>query len=520
MYKEDYLNEESGDEYREVKAGITSWSLSMIIHFLVMLLISSLYIYQNFEKERPPVNLVPYEIPLQEEEEEPIDKVELEKVEIEIEVETEITKEEVKLPELEELDEIDETEDDELLEDVKGREDAVSEVEQAGQAAFMNPIGVGGPGSGAFGREKGGDKRKLAKSYGPNARRAQSAIDRALKWLVRHQSADGRWDSDNYWLNCQLDRKCEPGQEREGADEAITGYAVLCFLGAGYDHKTPNKYRKVVVKGIEWILNNQDPNGLIGKRNYEHPVATMALCEAYAMTLDKNLKEPCEKAVRVVLDRQCKKDEYPYGWDYVNPNLNRVDISVSGWNVMALKAAAAGGIDVGEGLRGAKQFVSEAWKAANPNWETIDPYGKSVFPYTWNVNTNEAKKNHLSFVGTLCSVFLGKEKDDIMLESMMNDVNSRWFDSGAYKNNSYCLYYSSLSSFQTGGKHWTDKWGHPQRGYVPWLIETMITDASCHDGTWLHNKESWHGSETSHVLIHTYKLLALEVAIRYERIRG
>ena len=43
------------------------------------------------------------------------------------------------------------------------------------------------------------------------------------------------WDVDGYPVNCTVaGAKCEPGAEwsNAGGDAAMTGYALLCFLGA------------------------------------------------------------------------------------------------------------------------------------------------------------------------------------------------------------------------------------------------------------------------------------------------
>lgn len=311
---------------------------------------------------------------------------------------------------------------------------------------------------------------------------------------------------------------CQPGKNVNGADEALSGYALMCFLGAGYDHRVMSKYRRTVKKGVEWLLTQQNAEGVFGNRNYEHPIATMALAEAYAMSNDQSLREPVQRAVNVILARQVKSDgDENYGglgWDYVSPKITRMDSSVSGWNVMALKSAKAAGIDIQNGLEGSKKWLVGAWEAANPGWGNLDPYGTSVFPYTWNGASGETKKDHLSFVGSLCAVFLGFRSGDVIIDTMANDMDQRWFDTGKYKNNSYCLYYASLAAFQSGGVHWTEKWGHEKNGYVPWLIQTQMTEG-CQDGTWPHENENWHGWDTSPVLTHVYKTLALEVAFRY-----
>lgn len=509
--------EENDEEYNEKRGSLAGWGISLCVHALALIILATVIIAAKVVVERPPTRLVQIEMPPEPPKEKP--KRELVEVdEVEIVHDEEVTNEITLITELDEISEIELTSEDPVdAKEIRGREDAVSDTELASNGAFKM-IGAGGGGAGAFGRKIGGDKTRIGKAYGPNARAATSALDRALRWLMIHQSPNGQWDSDAYNMNCNDNPKCEPGKTVNGADEALTGYAVACFLGAGYDHKVMSKYRKTVKKGIEWLVSQQNAEGVIGRRNYEHPIATMALAEAYAMSMDQNLREPVQKAVNVILSRQVKSDDDQdysgLGWDYVSPKISRMDSSVSGWNVMALKSAKAAGIDVSNGLHGSKNWLKGAWEAANPGWEQLDPYGTSVFPYTWNGASGATKKEHLSFVGSLCAVFLGSRSGDVMLDTLTNDMDKRWFDNEKYKKNSYCLYYASLASFQAGGAHWTEKWGHPENGYVPWLIQTQMTEG-CQDGTWPHENENWHGWDTSPVLTHAYKTLALEVAFRY-----
>jgi hypothetical protein len=415
------------------------------------------------------------------------------------------------------------TEDEVVSEVPKGRDEAVSDSEMGGNGAFAM-IGSGGGGKGIFGKRiGGGDKRTIGRAFGPHSKGVISTLDSALRWLKRHQSPNGMWSATNYNVNCTGDIKCEPGKGAQGGDEAMTGYAVLCFLGAGYDHRTPSKFKPVVSKGIEWLLAAQKADGLIGSRNYEHAIAAQALIEAYGMTNDPALREPAQKAIDVILSRQAidskaaDKEYAALGWDYVNPNANRNDSSVTGWNVMALKSALGSGLSVKGGLEGSKKWLEGAWKAANPNWSKLnDPYkDTSIFPYTWNATTGATDKEHLSFIGALCAVFLGHQAGDPMLTSLLNDMDKRWLDSGKWKNNAYCIYYASLAAFQSQD-HWK-KW---MEAYTPYLIQTQWKeeDGECKSGTWNYGKQDFHGSETSRVLIHCYYTLSLEVAIRYEQV--
>lgn len=511
----EYLEEQ--DSQRERKGLLAGWGMSLVLHALMLLILGFVVIVSNIMEDKPPVRAVLLDPPTPP----PEDPKDIEFIEPEqVVVHPEETTNEVTVVTDIEIEVVEITTEDVEQEqnEAKGRDDAVSDSEMGGQgvAAF---IGAGGGGKGAFGRSIGGDKRRIGQAFGPHGREVTTIMDMGLRWLMKHQSVDGKWDSDDYWLNCTDDGpKMEPGRTAAGdEDMAMTGYAILCFLGAGYDHRTPNKYRRVVQSGIDWLLANQKPDGLLGERNYEHPVATMALAEAYAMTNDHRLREPTQKAVDIILARQVRDgDGYPLGWDYTSPKLERMDSSVTVWNIFALKSAKAGGIDVGEGLEGSKRWLEGAWKASNINWQQLnDPYeDESIFPYTWNGKNGETKKDHLSFAGGCASVFLGYESGDIMLETMANDLENRFINNDKWKNNTYCLYYSSLFLFQMG----KERWENMMNRYAPYLINNFVKEDGCRQGTWNFENQNWHGADTSHVLNHTYALLSLEVAIRYERV--
>ena len=190
--------------------------------------------------------------------------------EVEVTVDAEVTEvDNAQVTEIElEVTEI-QTEDEEISENpVKGREEAVAASEMGGSGAFA-AMGAGGGAAGAFGSRSGGGRKRAVGKWG-GSRASESAVEAALRWFARHQSPNGQWDVDGYPINCTVDgAKCEPGtgHTNQEGDMAVTGYAVLCFLGAGYDHKTPNKWRKVVKGGIDYLVANCN-NGKFDSRNY------------------------------------------------------------------------------------------------------------------------------------------------------------------------------------------------------------------------------------------------------------
>ena len=417
-----------------------------------------------------------------------------------------------------------ETDDVSEVSEPVGRPDAVAASEMGG-AGMLPAIGAGGGAPGAYGTRSGSGRKRATQTYdpGPGGEQRLRAIERALRWFKRHQSPNGQWDVDGYQANCQEPgAKCEPGSEHTGADGdlACTAYAVLCYLGAGHDHRTPSVYRATVRKGLDWLVAQQAPDGLWGARNYEHAIVTMAIAEAYGMSQDTRLREPAEKGIAVILARQAKDGAgYGLGWDYAGPNPARNDASVSGWNIMALKSARASGLDVGNGLEGSAQYLERAWTAANPGLDRrkLDPYsGTSVFPYVWDSVTGAvqvqpgAAQHDLSCVGAISAVFLGRRAGDPLLNSLANHIDRTQYPT-AYPTNTYYLYYNSMAMFQLGRARF-EKWNKP----IARMLEGAQRADACFDGSWDYEGTVFHGHRTGRLLSTAYACLTLEVIHRWQ----
>ncbi|MBA3936335.1 MAG: hypothetical protein H0X38_02650 [Planctomycetes bacterium] len=407
---------------------------------------------------------------------------------------------------------------------------AVSTMENHG-AGIVVVTGAGGPSSGIFSLRTPDGRKKAAKKGGGGPA-TEAAVHDSLRWFKRHQSANGMWDAEHYQDNCQTGLKCEPGSTTSsgGSDVnvALTGYALLCYLGAGYDHKL-GTYRTTVQKALDYLLAAQKPDGLLGVRNYEHAVAAMALAEAYGMTGDPALRAPAQKAATLLVSRQArnpsKQADRSYGglgWDYVDGNPARNDSSVSGWCVMALKSAVAAGLDVGTGMAGARSWLDQSWKAANPEWrKLVDPYtARSSFPYTWDATSDVVQidppgssAHDLAPVGAVCAVFLGHHQGDIMLESLCNHIDTYQHPT-TYPCNTYYLYYNTMAIFQAGGERW-QRWNKTMSGM---LLASMRREPDCFAGSWDPANTVFHGSDTGRVLSTAYCCLCLEVYYRYRQI--
>src|SRR5262245_15047697 len=168
-------------------------------------------------------------------------------------------------------------------------------------------------------------------------KRTAKAVDRALAFLKNMQEKDGSW---------QMARGGGTGHP------AITSLAILAFLSAGH---VPGEgpYGETIDKGIRWVLSCQSPDGMFvkdfGSDLYNQGICTLMLAEVVGMTdakLAKEVRPKLAKAVHVLLKAQRLTNPlYRGGWRYSIMG-DDADLSVSGWQLMALRAARNVGCDV------------------------------------------------------------------------------------------------------------------------------------------------------------------------------
>ena len=175
----------------------------------------------------------------------------------------------------------------------------------------------------------------------------ERAVQLGLEFLARNQSTDGSWSLAGF------DRDHPQYKNQLNSDSAATGLALLAFQGAGYNHRE-FKYARQLDHAIDWLLENQDRDGGLfvetGTRSdkscrlYSHAIAALALCEAFGMTQDPELREPAQKAIDYIVETQ---DPNRGGWRYyTQPKLRQTDTSVTGWMMMALQSGRLAGLEV------------------------------------------------------------------------------------------------------------------------------------------------------------------------------
>ena len=186
-----------------------------------------------------------------------------------------------------------------------------------------------------FANRTGENKAKALETFG-GTEDSEKAVKAGLAWLVKQQMPDGRWKIDGNF----------PDKGSQMSDVGATSLALLPMLAAGYTHKSPRKgesapYANAIQSGLNFLLRGQNKKtGALNSDGYAHGLAAQVLCEAYGMTKDPNLKSAAQFSVASIVNGQHEKG----GWRYA-PRMEG-DISVTGWQVMALFTAQRSGLVV------------------------------------------------------------------------------------------------------------------------------------------------------------------------------
>jgi hypothetical protein len=286
----------------------------------------------------------------------------------------------------------------------------------------------------------------------PITPQTEASIDRALKYLADKQTKEGTWPTNL------------------GPSSAVTSLATMAFLARGH---LPGQgpYGEHINKSIDYIIAHQMSNGLLSASNgtmYDHGASTVMLCEAFGMVDDvrkPKLEAAIAKAAKVILDAQ-KIPQGPHqgGWRY-QINSNDSDISVTGWQLMALRGAANCGAAV----------PKSALDKGVAYIRRLAVHDEGGFGYQNGGGPNRARTG----TGILSLEMLGQHTEkqphlpealaggDYLLKNPLTNPGEEFYY--------YSVYYGSQAANQLGGKYWD--------GIYPKIRETLLARQR-QDGSW------------------------------------
>ena len=331
--------------------------------------------------------------------------------------------------------------------------------------------------------------QKLKESGG--VAECEKAVSTALEYLKSKQKADGSWGTNN--------------------KGAMTGFALLCFLGRCETPDSPF-YGDNVMKGIMFLIETQKkhPQKLFSQATsgngpvYEHGIATYALGEMYTLARmgSKSLpgmRESFEEGVKVIIDNQQKGGSWVYDQSTGFYSPSREDLSVTGWQYQALKAAKLTNLKI-NGLHSAIDKTVEYLEDKQTKDGGIGGTNREAHYNQWN----------LTGAGALGLQTLGNGKKSQIKKAidfsyeLYKKEPPLWSDGNSQL--LYTWYYYQQAFFQAGGEEW-DYWN---KAVLPQLLQNQNKD-----GSWTHKSAGAGGDNVYATALCT---LMLEVYYRYLKV--
>lgn len=354
------------------------------------------------------------------------------------------------------------------------------------------------------------NRAKLALKAGASGE-SEKSVEMALEWLRKHQDSDGRWDGgvakyrdgtiapneESFTVHCPPGDICFGECYYWEADTALTGLSLLAYLGAGYTH-TDGKYADTVARGLDFLIRNQRPDGDLRGRSvavgmYCHAMASLAICEAFALTGDERLKKPAASAIQFLVDSQAQGGA---AWRY-EPKAPVGDTSILGWVVLALRSGRSMGFNVPDNcIQGIQAWLDGVQSGKSGGLSKYQPW-KDVTP----TMTAEA---------WVCRFFLNLDANPKRSRESADYLLEHGPDRDPY--NLYYWYYGTLSMYQQGGGDW-EKWNSLVRDRIVRKQKTKGHQA----GSWDPDDSSW-GTYGGRIYCTALATLSLEVYYRFLRL--
>jgi hypothetical protein len=380
------------------------------------------------------------------------------------------------------------------------------------------------------------------------------AVERGLEWFRRHQDDDGKWDWVGYTRHCRrgvcdCPHGVDPGVARRGRNFTVglTGLVLLGYLGSAYTHKDVDearkaksskvyldhhdKYRETVRKALRYLTRAQGRDGCFTPPDrldlpfegymYNQGICALAVLEAYILTGDRALMKSCRRAVRFIEEAQNPKAG---GWDYRSygrpegRRSRRCDVSVSSWQVMALKAADDAGFPVNaEVWKKAKRYFRDRTRLDGSMRYASGPRGTALHCAT--AEHLRRRSVGVTAAGLLAKMVLGAPPEAPDVRKGAERLTRELPDpsrlaapappGGTHNFHTvYYWFYGSLVLFHRGGEDW-NAW---RERLVDMLVSTQNTTAAA--GSW-DPRGDFLGRYAGRLYVTAFNVLNLEVLHRY-----
>lgn len=315
------------------------------------------------------------------------------------------------------------------------------------------------------------------------------AVDRSLAYLVGQQREDGAIQDKGY-------------------DTTMTALSIMAMASVGIQPVDPTPAGQAMQRALAFVLRDDriDENGYFGRKDgsrmYGHGIVTLMLTEMLGMGIneeqDRLIHERCEKAIDVILSSQ--KESKPTfargGWRY-NPDSKDADLSVSVWQLMALRSAKNDGLQVpAAAIRDAVEYLKRSYAA---------PLDRNGLPHqTASGFTYEPQHTNPTFTmtaaGLLAMQVCGEYDSPLVVGAAdwLLEHPPKWNERFC----SYGTYYYAQGMYQRGGEH---------AQTAARLVAEMLLKTQSPDGSWT----AQNSSERGHGSVYATALSVLSLSVKY-----
>lgn len=309
------------------------------------------------------------------------------------------------------------------------------------------------------------------------------AIDKGIEYLISQAAEDGSI------------------AHHRRHQHAMTSLSIMALTAIGHQPTDPTPQGQALRHALDFMLDEKrlTEEGYFGRldnsRMYGHGICALMLCEMLGMGVDEQqdqlIRDRAERAIDLILKAQAvrkREQRFHGGWRY-EPNASDADLSVTVWQLMALRAGKSAGIDVpAKAIDDAVAYLERSYKESGRKGS-----GAGGFGY----EPGHGPRYATTAAGLLAMQVCGRYEHEQVAGAVAflreKGVNrgEQWFLYGSY--------YFSVGMDQAGQEH---------GDYAAEQLWNVISKMQRSDG-------SWTGNGQEHDPVYSTSLAILALSVRY-----
>ena len=315
------------------------------------------------------------------------------------------------------------------------------------------------------------------------------AVDKAIAFLITQQREDGALVDKSH-------------------DTTMTALSIMALASVGVQPGSDSPEAIAMSRALQFVLRDDrvDKNGYFGNRDgsrmYGHGIITLMLTEMLGMGTteeeDRLIHERCQMAIDVILASQkvSKPTNYRGGWRYT-PEAKDADLSVSVWQLMALRSAKNDGLQVpSSAIEDAVEYLKRSY--ASP----IDRNGlpqKKASGFSYEPHHNNPTFT-MTAAGLLAMQVCGEYESPFVVGAAdwLMEHPPNWKE----RFSSYGTYYYAQGMYQRGGEY-----SQTARR----LVQEMLLEKQDGNGSWVAGNDS----EQGHGAVYATSMAVLSLSVKY-----